>query len=76
MPPPVETAGRHRRYAAMWMNVRADRSSSAAVLRILRPGELVQVDMLVQGWYRVVSAGEQPGWADRRLLDTLPPAPR
>lgn len=63
-----------RRYATTWINVRATRRNSAAILRVLRPGEAVQVDSLSQGWYRVVSTGSEPGYVDRRLLDTAPGA--
>lgn len=76
---PVATAapspahGAKTLYSSTWLNLRADRRSTAPVLRILRPGEVVRVDSLAQGWYRVVSVAEQPGWVDRRLLDTLPP---
>ncbi|MEO8140650.1 MAG: SH3 domain-containing protein [Gemmatimonadota bacterium] len=70
--PSAAIAGRYR-YASTWMNVRAERRNSAPVLRILHPGEAVQVDSFSQGWYRVVSSGEQAGWVDRRLLDTVPP---
>ncbi len=63
-----------RRYANTWMNVRADRSNTAPVVRVLRPGEEVQVDLLKQGWYRVVSDSQALGYADQRYLDTMPPA--
>lgn len=60
-------------YSSTWLNLRAERRNSAPVLRVLKPGEVVRVDSLSQGWYRVVSTADQPGWVDRRLLDTLPP---
>jgi hypothetical protein len=75
--PSVEPAGAgatQRFYASTWMNVRAGRSGSAPVLRILRPGEAVMVDLLEQGWYRVVSDGQGQGYVDRRLLGESPPA--
>ena len=56
------------------MNVRADRSNTAAVIRILRPGEEVLVDLLKQGWYRVVTDSQALGYVDQRYLDTVPPA--
>jgi hypothetical protein len=55
------------------MNVRADRSSTAPVIRILHPGEVILVDSLKQGWYRVVSDLQGLGYVDRRYLDTSPP---
>jgi Bacterial SH3 domain len=73
-PEPDEDVPGQRRYASTWMNVRADPSNKAPVLRILRPGESVHVDILEQGWYRVVSDGEPAGYVDRRFLDADPPA--
>ncbi len=62
-----------RRYASTWMHVRAGRSGTAPVVRVLRPGEAVQVDSLRRGWYRLV-AGEEPlGYVDGGLLDSVPP---
>ena len=58
------------RYASTWVNVRSDRKSSAPVVRILLPGEVVRVDSLKVGWYRVVSDGQAAGYVDRRLLGT------
>lgn len=63
----------NRWYASTWMNVRAGRSGSAPVVRVLRPGEVVQVDSLRQGWFRLVSGPEPLGYVDRRLLDSSPP---
>ncbi len=71
---PVAPAAAERRYASTWMNVRAGRRNTAPVLRILRPGEVVQVDSLERGWYRVLSDRLPPGYVDRRLLDTAPPS--
>ncbi len=74
MAEPAGTVATQRRYASTWMNVRADRRNTALVLRVLHPGELVQVDSLRQGWYRVVSDGQPPGYVDWRLLDDAPSA--
>lgn len=68
----VGTRAGQRRYASTWLNVRAGRSGTAPVLRILYPGEAVQVDSPQQGWYRIVSGQEPPGYVDRSLLDSLP----
>lgn len=62
-----------RRYASTWMNLRTERSNRAPVIRILRPGEVVLVDLLEQGWYRVVTDRQALGYVDRRYLDTSPP---
>lgn len=69
---PVNLGAGERRFATTWINVRAVRSNQSRVVRVLRPGEAVQVDSLGQGWYRIVSG--EPGYADRRLLATAPPA--
>jgi len=62
-----------RRYASTWLNIRARRSSSAPVVRVLKPGEPVLVDVLQEGWYRVVGNEQAVGFVDRRLLDSSPP---
>ncbi|MEO8637030.1 MAG: hypothetical protein ABI587_17275 [Gemmatimonadales bacterium] len=69
---PTRTVATRRRYASTWMNVRADRSTTAPVLRILRPGEAVEVDSLARGWYRVWSDRLPIGYVDRRLLHDAP----
>ena len=59
------------------MNIRGDRSGSAAVVQILKPGEAVGVDSLKRGWYRVVADGQPLGYVDRSLVEREPsPAPR
>lgn len=68
----VSSAGAIKRYASTWINIRAGRSPRAPVLRILHPGDLVQVDSLEQGWYRVVSGQRTLGYVDRRLLSNSP----
>jgi len=73
----VGNTGAISRYASTWVNIRAGRSPRAPVLRILRPGDLVQVDSLQEGWYRVVSQQRPLGYVDRRFLSSSPrqPAP-
>jgi hypothetical protein len=69
---PTAVAGSERRFATTWINVRAVRSARAKVVRVLKPGEAVQVDSLGEGWYKVVSG--ETGYADRRLLASTPPS--
>ena len=69
---PADPSVAQRLYASTWTNVRAARSNAAQVLRILRPGEGVQVDLLEQGWYRIRTAAQPLGYVDRRLLDPSP----
>jgi len=68
----VSSTGVISRYASTWINIRSRRSPRAPVLRILRPGDLVQVDSLQVGWYRVVSQQRPFGYVDRRLLSNSP----
>ena len=62
-----------RRWAKTWVNVRAGRSGSSEAVRILDPGELVGVDSLGLGWYRVSVDGVPVGYVDRALLAQAPP---
>lgn len=62
-----------QRYAQTWANVRAERNSSGAVLQVLDRGEIVAVDSLVDGWYRVTTDRPVTGYVDQQFLDTIPP---
>lgn len=70
---PVRIDPAHQRYAQVWVKLRAEPNNAAAVLRVLQPGEVVTVDSLQNGWYRVVGDEQQVGYVDRQYLDTLPP---
>lgn len=61
-----------QRYAKTWVNVRGARSRNAPAVRVLNPGEVVMVDSLRGGWYRVVIDGQQVGYVDQRYLDVEP----
>jgi SH3 domain-containing protein len=74
-PAPVALPPGGRRYATTWINVRSARSNRAPILKVLRPGEVVRIDSLDQGWYQVVTADQVQGYADHRLLSDAPPAP-
>lgn len=63
----------YQRYAQVWANLRAERSNTAPVLVVLHPGEVVAVDSLEQGWYRVVTEQQTVGYVFQEYLDTLPP---
>lgn len=71
---PVSIDVARQRYAQVWANLRAERSNTAPVLRVLHPGEVVAVDSLQQGWYRVVTDQQDVGYVDQQYLDTLPPS--
>jgi SH3 domain-containing protein len=70
---PAEAPATKRRYANTWVNVRSGPSNSAAVVQILRPGDMVLVDTLAQGWCRVVAAQRILGYVDSHFLATAPP---
>ena len=63
-----------RRYARTWVNIRARPSSTAPVIRVLRPRQVVLVGSLEQGWYRVMDDREASGFVDGRYLDATPSA--
>src|SRR5512143_3812597 len=73
-PGPVNIDPAHQRYAQVFVKLRAEPSNTAAVLRVLQPGEVVTVDSLQDGWYRVVMDEQAVGYVDRQYLDTMPPA--
>jgi len=66
--------GEHR-YARTWVNVRSGPSGKAPIVRILQPGESVQVDSLRDGWYQVLANGGPGGYVDGNLVDTSRPSP-
>jgi len=72
-PAPIVSTPTERRYASNWVNVRAERSNLAAVVRILRPGETLLVDSLARGWYRVVADQKVVGYVDSHFLASSPP---
>lgn len=77
-PPPAEAEPvtidvAHQRIAQVPAFLRAEPSKSGAVVRILQAGEVVTVDSLVQGWYRVVTDSQGVGYVGQQYLDTLPP---
>lgn len=72
-PEPATIDPAHQRYAQAWANLRAERSNTASILQVLHPGEVVAVDSLQQGWYRVVTDQQAVGYVDQQYLDTLPP---
>jgi hypothetical protein len=64
-----------RRYARTWVNVRAARSRAAPAVRVLNPGDTVEVDSLSRGWYRVLIDGRAAGYVHRSNLDPVSPSP-
>jgi uncharacterized protein YgiM (DUF1202 family) len=72
--PTVSIDVARQRYAQVWANLRAEPSNTATVLLVLHPGEVVAVDSLQQGWYRVVTDQQAVGYVAQQYLDTLPPS--
>jgi Bacterial SH3 domain len=70
---PPESAGTTRRYATTWVNVHSGRSSTAPVIKVLRPRQMVLVSTPEEGWYRVSADQGTSGFVDARYLDTTPP---
>jgi len=62
-----------RRFARTWVNVRGARGRAAPAVRVLNPGDTVQVDSLSRGWYRVLIDGRAVGYVHRSNLDPVPP---
>jgi ribosomal protein L37E len=63
-----------RRFARTWVNVRGARGRAAPAVRVLNPGDSVQVDSLSRGWYRVLIDGRAVGYVHRSNLDTVSPS--
>ena len=62
-----------QRWATTWVNIRSGRGGGTPLVRVLTPGEVVLVDSLRQGWYRVQVDGRTLGYVDRAYLDAVPP---
>jgi hypothetical protein len=62
-----------QRFARTWVNVRGGRGRAAPAVRVLNPGDAVQVDSLMRGWYRVLIDGRAAGYVHRSNLDPVSP---
>jgi hypothetical protein len=62
-----------KRFARTWVNVRGGRGRATPAVRVLKPGEAVQVDSLSRGWYRVLIDGRAAGYVHRSNLDPVSP---
>lgn len=61
------------RWAADWANIREARSLEAPVVRVVRPGEPLQVAKRVGGWWEVYRDGRFVGYVAGDLLLAAPP---
>jgi len=75
-PPPSNQSptGEHR-FAKTWVNVRSGPSGNASIVRVLQPGERIQVDSLQEGWYQVLANGRPDGYVDGNLVIRDRPTP-
>ena len=53
---------------AAWANVREEPSGDAAVVKVLRPGQQVEVVQRRGGWWAVYADGRRLGYVSRSLL--------
>jgi hypothetical protein len=61
------------RFARTWVNVRGGRGRATPTVRVLNPGQAVQVDSLIRGWYRVLIDGRVVGYVHHSNLDPVSP---
>jgi len=72
---PGSVSGRVTKWAHNAVNVRSGRSTSRSVVTQLRRGESVQVDSLVNGWFRVFRGGQPIGYTAASVLQDGPIPP-
>jgi hypothetical protein len=71
--PPAREVARASRWASTWANVREAPDLSAPVVRVLDPGEQVEVGERDQGYWRVYVDGRPVGYVAASLLLREPP---
>jgi ribosomal protein L37E len=71
-PPPARTV---TRWTITWTNVREGRGIEYPVIRVLSPGDSVQVAGYALGWWRVYTGGREIGFVATDLLVDRPPIP-
>jgi hypothetical protein len=65
---------RDARWAHAPVNVRSGRSTSDSIVTGLERGERIEVDNLVDGWFRVFRNGEPIGYSASSVLNEGPPS--
>ena len=70
IPPSVQI-----RWTSDWANVRAGRTTQSESVDVIRPGERVEVDSLVGGWWAVYVDGRVVGYVHNSVLQGQPPEP-
>ena len=69
------TSHRPARWAHRAVNVRSGRGTSFEIATSLRRGERVEVDSLVNGWYRIFRSGSPIGYSAASVLQAIPLPP-
>jgi RNA polymerase subunit RPABC4/transcription elongation factor Spt4 len=62
------------RWASDYVNVRELRAVSSDIVRVLSPGERVEVGLSWQGWWAVFVNGQPVGYVDGSYLQDQPPS--
>ena len=70
-----QSSRRDARWAHVPVNVRSGRSTSDAIVAGLERGERVEVDSLVDGWFRVFRNGQPIGYSASSVLNEGPLPP-
>ena len=73
-PGDVFSSQRDARWAHTPVNVRSGRSTSDSIATGLERGERVEVDSLVDGWFRVFRNGQPIGYSASSVLNEGPPS--
>jgi hypothetical protein len=74
-PPRRVTTSTLNRWALTWANVRSGPGSDYPVLRVLRPGQRVQVADASRGWWTVYQDGVPDGYVANSVLSDRSPPP-
>jgi hypothetical protein len=74
-PPLLPSIRPHTKWTATWVNVRAGRAITTAVLKILQPGQAVEVGDQSDGWWAVQRDGRGLGYISGAVLRDEPAEP-
>jgi hypothetical protein len=61
------------KWTAEWANVRADRTVASPVVRVLAPGQKVEIGDLELGWWALFENGTLLGYVANSVLTETPP---
>jgi len=74
-PQPDTAARREARWARVYANVRASPTETATIVRVLKPGQRIEVSGGPIGWSLVYVDGQRAGYVGSVLLSHQPPGP-